>query len=60
MKEKPKTVAVVRECRRKTRPKYSAEEKIKIVLGGLKGKESIDVLCRRERIWLGISCEYEA
>ena len=31
----------VREIRRKTRRKYSAEEKIRIVLEGLKGEESI-------------------
>ncbi len=33
----------VREIRRKTRRKYSAEEKIRIVLEGLKGEESIDL-----------------
>jgi hypothetical protein len=33
--------AVVREIRRKTRRRYSAEEKIRIVLEGLKGEESI-------------------
>lgn len=38
----------VREIRRKTRRKYSAEEKIRIVLEGLKGEESIAALCRRE------------
>ena len=42
--------AVVREIRRKTRRKYSAEEKIRIVLEGLKGEESIAELCRREGI----------
>jgi transposase len=40
----------VREIRRKTRRKYSAEEKIRIVLEGLKGEESIAELCRREAI----------
>ena len=40
----------VREIRRKTRRKYSAEEKIRIVLEGLKGEESIAALCRREGI----------
>ena len=33
--------AVVREIRRKTRRRYSAEERIRIVLEGLKGEESI-------------------
>ncbi len=37
----------VREIRRKTRKKYSAEEKVRIVLEGLRGEESIAVLCRR-------------
>jgi len=42
--------SVVREIRRKTRRKFSAEEKIRIVLEGLKGEESIAELCRREGI----------
>ena len=40
----------VREIRRKTRRKFSAEEKIRIVLEGLKGEETISELCRREGI----------
>ena len=40
----------VREIRRKTRKKYSAEEKVRIVLEGLRGEESIAELCRREGI----------
>ena len=47
-KKKNKAEAVVREIRRKTRRKYSAEEKIRIVLEGLKGEESIAEICRRE------------
>ena len=42
--------AVVKEIRRNTRRKYSAEEKIRIVLEGLKGEVSITELCRREGI----------
>jgi len=42
--------AKVREIRRRTRRKYSTEEKIRIVLEGLKGEESIAALCRREGI----------
>ena len=40
----------VRDIRRKTRRKFSAEEKIRIVLEGLRGEESISSLCRREGI----------
>ena len=39
---------VVQEIRRKTRRQFSAEEKIRIVLEGLRGEESIASLCRRE------------
>ncbi|MFT5395537.1 MAG: transposase [Gammaproteobacteria bacterium] len=38
----------VRDIRRRTRKKYSAEEKIRIVLEGLRGEDSISELCRRE------------
>jgi transposase len=50
MSKKESAESVVREIRRKTRKKYSAEEKIRIVLEGLRGEESIAALCRRERI----------
>ncbi len=40
----------VREIRRKTRRRFSAEEKIRIVLEGIRGEESIATLCRREGI----------
>jgi transposase len=42
--------SVVREIRRNTRRKYTSEEKIRIVLEGLKGEVSIVELCRREGI----------
>ena len=42
--------SVVREVRRKTKRKVSSEEKIRIVLEGLKGEASIVELCRREGI----------
>jgi transposase len=42
--------SVVREIKRNTRRKYSSEEKIRIVLEGLRGEESIAELCRREGI----------
>ena len=41
---------VVRDIRRRTRRQYSSEEKIRIVLEGLRGEESIAALCRREGI----------
>ncbi len=41
---------LVRGIERKTRKHYSAEEKIRIVLAGLRGEESIAALCRREGI----------
>jgi len=41
---------VVKNIRRKTRQTYSSEEKVRIVLAGLRGEESIAVLCRREGI----------
>ena len=40
----------MRDIRRKTRKQYSAEEKIRIVLSGLRGEDSIAELCRREGI----------
>ena len=51
---KPKTnrspESVVREIKRKTRRKFNPEEKISIILEGLKGEESIAAICRREGI----------
>ena len=41
---------VVKDIRRATRKQYSAEEKIRIVLEGLRGEDSIAKLCRREGI----------
>jgi len=40
----------VKDIRRATRKHYSAEEKIRIVLDGLRGEDSIAELCRREGI----------
>ena len=42
--------SIVREIKRKTRRKFTAEEKIRIVLEGLRGEESISDLCRKEGI----------
>ncbi len=40
----------VRNIRKATRRQYSAEEKIRIVLDGLRGEDSVAELCRREGI----------
>jgi transposase len=52
MKPKPNTKheadKLVRDIKRATRRKFSAEEKIRIVLAGLRGEDSIAELCRRE------------
>jgi len=54
IKKKSSPESIVREIKRKTRRKYSAEEKIRIVLEGLRGEQSIADLCRREGIHPGI------
>jgi transposase len=41
---------VIKDIRRATRRQFSAEEKIRIVLEGLRGEDSIAELCRREGI----------
>jgi transposase len=47
---KPPAEQVVRDIRRATRKQHSSEEKIRIVLEGLRGEDSIAALCRREGI----------
>ena len=41
---------LVRNIKRQTRRKFNAEEKIRIVLAGLRGEDSIAEICRREGI----------
>jgi transposase len=48
--EKPAAEQVIKDIRRATRKHHSAEDKIRIVLEGLRGEESIAALCRREGI----------
>ena len=48
--EKVSAEEIVRDIRRQTRRKYNAEEKIRIVLEGLRGEASVAELCRREGI----------
>ena len=50
MTSKEPAEKAVLDIRRKTRKQYSAEEKIHIVLSGLRGEESIAAICRREGI----------
>jgi transposase len=55
MKQKPErrvssSEQTIRDIKRKTRKQYIAEEKIRIVLDGLRGEDSIAELCRREGI----------
>ena len=47
---KPSSEKVIKDIRRVTRKQYGAEEKIRIVLDGLRGEELIAALCRREGI----------
>ena len=55
MRQKQKTPAgsaeeAIKDIRRATRRHWSAEDKIRIVLEGLRGEDSIAALCRREGI----------
>lgn len=53
MARKTKTTTAantVRNIRRKSRKRYSGEEKIRVVLEGLRGEETVAELCRREGI----------
>ena len=49
-RNKPSREAAVRDTRRKTRRTFSSEEKIRIVLEGLRGEQGISELCRKEGI----------
>ena len=49
-KKTQSTEAAVREIRRRTRRKFAPEEKVRIVLEGLRGEQSVSELCRREGI----------
>ena len=49
-KKKQSSEAAVREIRRRTRRRFSAGKRVRVVLEGLRGEESIAELCRREGI----------
>ena len=57
MAKKESAEKAVRDIRRKTRRRFSAEEKIRIVIESLKGEESIASLCRREGIVANKHCQ---
>ena len=73
MAEQKQTVeATVRNIRRATRKKYTAEEKVRIVLEGLRGERTIAELCRKEVVqrmmgagqivfvkYINIGCNYQ-
>jgi transposase len=46
-KQTPTPDQIVKEIKRRTRRKFTAEEKIKIVLEGLRGEETIAAICRK-------------
>ena len=48
MVQKSEPESIVREIKRRTRKRYSSEEKIRVVLEGLRGEMSIAELCRKE------------
>ena len=50
MRNKSESEKVIRDIKRNIRKKYTSEEKIRIVLEGLRGETSIAELCRREGI----------
>ena len=54
MAKKRSTTALISELKRKTRRSYSSEEKIRIIIEGLRGETSIAELCRKEGISQGI------
>ena len=50
MTQRKTSEGLIRDIKRKTRRKYSSEEKIRIVVEGMRGETSIAELCRREGI----------
>jgi transposase len=49
-KKKKSAEKIIKEIKRNTRRKFSSEEKIRIVLEGMRGEESVAAICRREGI----------
>jgi transposase len=57
-RQKAPAEKVVKDLRRATRRQFGAEEKIRIVLEGLRGEDSIAELCRREGINQNLYCRW--
>jgi transposase len=54
MSRKKSASSLISELKRKTRRIYSSEEKIRIIIDGMRGEMSVAELCRREGISQGI------
>ncbi len=54
MSRKKSASSLISELKRKTRRAYSSEEKIRIIIDGIRGETTIAELCRREGISQGI------
>lgn len=50
-KKKPSATELIKEVKRRTKRIFSSEEKIKIVLEGLRGEDSIAAICRKYTIY---------
>jgi transposase len=50
MGRKKKSESIIRDIKRQTRRKFSSEEKISIVIEGLRGEDSVASICRKEGI----------
>lgn len=50
-KNKKPAISVVKDIKRQTRRKFSAEEKIRIIIEGMRGEDSIAEICRKEGIY---------
>ncbi len=54
MPKKKKASSLISELKRKTRRNYSSEEKIRIVIDGMRGEMTIAELCRKEGLSQGL------
>ena len=59
--ERKPALSIIKDIQRQTRRQYTAEEKIRIVLEGLQGEQSVAEICRREGLntniyyrWIGL------